>query len=69
MNKVMRKMNDVTGVVVDTDSINAFYSENLEHPRIYLYVHGAKIVLDYKDKKTFEDDLGMLEYYMLGDQL
>lgn len=69
MNKVMRKMNDVTGVVVDTDAINAFYSEKLEHPRIYLYVYGAKIVLEYKDKKTFEDDLGMLEYYMLGDQL
>lgn len=65
--KVMREMNDVLHIVINMEAIDAFYGENLEHPRIYVYVNGAKIVLDYKDKRTFKDDLSMIKHYMLGD--
>ena len=66
-NKVMREMNDVTRVVINMDAIDSFYGENLEHPRIYICLNGAKMVLDYKDKKTFEDDLSMIKQYTLKD--
>ena len=66
-NRIMRKMNDVMNIIVDMNAIDAFYFENIGHPRICLYVNGAKIVLDYKDKRTFKDDLSMIKYYVLED--
>ena len=65
--RVMREMNDVLHIVIDMEAIDAFYGEDLEHPRIYVYVNGAKIVLDYKDKRTFKDDLSMIKRYMLEE--
>lgn len=65
--RVMREMNNVTHIMINMEAIDAFYGEDLEHPRIYVYVNGAKIVLDYKDKRTFKDDLSMIKHYMLGD--
>lgn len=62
--RVMREMNDVTHIMINMEAIDAFYGEDLEHPRIYVYVNGAKIVLDYKDKRTFKDDLSMIKRYM-----
>ena len=65
--RVMREMNDVLHIVIDMEAIDAFYGEDLEHPRIYVYVNGAKIVLEYKDKRTFKDDLTRIRRYMLEE--
>ena len=65
--RVMKEMHDVMHIVINMEAIDAFYSEDLEHPRIYVYVNGAKIVLDYKDKRTFKDDLSMIKRYMLEE--
>ena len=65
--RVMREMHDAMHIVINMEAIDAFYGEDLEHPRIYVYVNGAKIVLDYKDKRTFKDDLSMIKYYVLED--
>ena len=67
--RVMREMNDVTHIMINMEAIDAFYGEDLEHPRIYVYVNGAKIVLDYKDKRTFKDDLSMIKRYMSEDYM
>ena len=61
-NKQWFDMLDIKGYTIDLDSIDAFYGENLEHPRIYLYVNGAKIVLEYKDVKEFENDFNAIKH-------
>ena len=65
--RVMREMNDVMHIVINMEAIDAFYGEDLEHPRIYVYVNGAKIVLEYKNKKTFKDDLTRIKRYVSED--
>ena len=66
-NRIMRKMNDAMNIIVDMNAIDAFYFENVGHPRIYLYVNGAKIVLEYKDNKTFKEDIRHIYYFMQID--
>ena len=65
--RVMKEMHDVMHIVINMEAIDAFYGEDLEHPRIYVYVNGAKIVLEYKDKRTFKDDLTRIRRYMLEE--
>ena len=65
--RVMREMHDVMHIVINMEAIDAFYGEDLEHPRIYVYVNGAKIVLEYKDKRTFKDDLTRIRDYVLEE--
>lgn len=62
INKQWFAMNDINNITIDLDSIDAFYGEKLEHPRIYVYVKGAKIVMNYKNVKDYEGDLNKIKY-------
>lgn len=56
------KMNDRKGITIDLDSIDAYYTEISEFPRIYICLNGIKIVLHYNDVEKLEYDLEKIRY-------
>lgn len=65
INKKWSKMNDIFGTTIDLDSIDGYYTNTLEHPRIYVYVKGAKIILNYRCMEEFEYDLNKIKYGLI----